>query len=83
MIGRLFRRVTLISAARLDWVMPDRIAYLAGLVLAAVVFWAIGSGVILTGALRFLDSTYRRVDAFLPPEMAAPTIRTRPAAPSR
>ena len=72
MIGRLFRRVTLISAARLDWVMPDRVAYLAGLILAAVVFWAIGSGVILTGALRFLDSTYRRVDAFLPPEMAAP-----------
>ena len=52
--------------------MPDRVAYLAGLILAAVVFWAIGSGVILTGALRFLDSTYRRVDAFLPPEMAAP-----------
>ncbi|MFO1121432.1 MAG: alpha/beta-hydrolase family protein [Hyphomicrobiales bacterium] len=72
LLGRLFRRLAVVSAARLGWVLPPRVAYLSGLVLAALVFWSIGSGVFLNGALRFLDGMYRRVDALIPPDLAAP-----------
>jgi uncharacterized membrane protein len=45
---------------------------LIAVVLASWVFWSIGNGVLLDALLRGLDSSYRRVDALIPPEEAQP-----------
>jgi uncharacterized membrane protein len=37
-----------------------------------VLFWSIGSGLLLRTALHGLDSSYRRIDALLPAELSAP-----------
>ncbi|WP_373503531.1 alpha/beta hydrolase [Aestuariivirga sp.] len=70
--SRLFRRATIIVAARMGRLVPQRIAYLGGFVTACLVFWMIGNGVLVNGAFRVLDGMYRRVDALIPPDFNAP-----------
>jgi uncharacterized membrane protein len=72
-IGRLFRRAALIAANRLAWLVPPRIALTGGFLMAAALFWSVGSGVLLERTLATMDGIYQRIDALIPPEMAAPT----------
>lgn len=57
--------------------LPPRASLFVAFLLASWAFWAIGNGVLLDGALRALDSSYRTIDSFVPPE------EDRPADPMR
>lgn len=70
--GRFFAALRDLVSAPLRRVLPPRVAILAGSLVAAWVFWAIGNGFLLDAMLRGLDSSYRRVDALIPPEEAQP-----------
>jgi uncharacterized membrane protein len=71
-IARFFNALAMLISARLAKIVPRRIALLGGFGLAAVLFWSIGSGLLLRAALHGLDSFYRRIDALLPAEFSAP-----------
>ncbi|MFZ1467921.1 MAG: alpha/beta-hydrolase family protein [Paracoccaceae bacterium] len=67
LLGRLFRRAAVIAANRLARLMPPRVAITLGTVIAAWLFWSIGNGVLLHGALKTMDAGYAAVDALIPP----------------
>jgi uncharacterized membrane protein len=69
---RLFNASAMLISARLAKLVPPRVALLVGFGIAAVLFWTIGSGLLLRTILHGLDSSYRRIDALLPPELSAP-----------
>lgn len=71
--GRVFAALRDFVSAPLRRVLPPRVAVLIAVVAASWVFWSIGNGVLLDALLRGLDSSYRRVDALIPPEEAQPT----------
>jgi uncharacterized membrane protein len=71
-IARFFNALAMFISARLAKIVPRRIALLGGFGIAAVLFWSIGSGLLLRTALHGLDSSYRRIDALLPAELSAP-----------
>lgn len=73
LIGRLVRRVATIAANFLVRVLPPRVALLGGAVVAGVLVWMLATGVLLEQGLRAMDGIYRRVDALIPPDAAAPT----------
>jgi len=73
LIGRFFAALRDLVSAPLRRVLPPRLAVLIAVALASWVFWSIGNGVLLDALLRGLDSSYRRVDALIPPEEAQPT----------
>ena len=71
-VARFFNALAMLISARLAKIVPRRIALLGGFGIAAVLFWSIGSGLLLRTALHGLDSSYRRIDALLPAELSAP-----------
>lgn len=71
-IGRLFRRAAVIVANRLAILLPPRVALALGIVATSALFWSVGSGVLMDGALRAMDGMYQRIDALIPPEAEAP-----------
>ena len=73
LIGRVFRRAAVISANRLAPLLPPRVAITLGAVVAAWLFWSIGNGLLLQGALRGMDKAYASVDALVPPGDLPPT----------
>jgi uncharacterized membrane protein len=73
MLSRLFHRSVIVIATRLAYVVPRRVALLGGFVATAVLSWFIGSGLLGEGALRALDSSYRKVDLYIPAEFTQPT----------
>ena len=72
LVGRFFAALRDFFGAPLRWVLPHRAAVLVASALAAWIFWAIGNGFLLDALLRGLDSSYRAVDALIPPEEAQP-----------
>lgn len=70
--GRFFAALRDLFSAPLRRVLPPRVAILVGSLAAAWIFWAIGNGFLLDAMLRGLDSSYRRIDALIPPEEAQP-----------
>ena len=67
LLGRLFRLAAVIAANRLARLVPPRVAITLGTAIAAWLFWAIGNGLLLQGALRTMDAGYAAVDALIPP----------------
>ena len=72
LLGRLFRRAAVIAANRLARLLPPRVAITLGTVIAAWLFWSIGNGVLLHGALKTMDAGYAAVDALIPPGATPP-----------
>jgi uncharacterized membrane protein len=72
-IGRLFRRAAVILANWAARFVPVRVAMVLGIAFASVLFWSIGSGVLMDRALSAMDNTYRRIDALIPADVAPPT----------
>ncbi len=72
LLGHLFGRLARYAAAILAPVVPPRVARIAGVLVAAALFWTIGNGLLLRMALQALDSSYRQVDHYIPPEAQAP-----------
>jgi len=70
--GRFFAALRDFVSAPLRRVLPPRVAVLIAVAAASWIFWSVGNGVLLDALLRGLDSSYRRVDALIPPEEAKP-----------
>ncbi len=73
LLGRLFLALFRIFASRAARILPRRISILIGLAAALLIFWSVGEGLLLRGALRLADSSFRQMDALLEDEIAAPS----------
>lgn len=73
LLGRLFLTLFRIVASRTGRILPRRVSILIGLAATMLVFWSVGEGVLLRGALRLADSSFRQMDALLEDEIAAPS----------
>ncbi|ATN32610.1 hypothetical protein ACO34A_02170 [Rhizobium sp. ACO-34A] len=73
LLGRLFLALFRIVASRAARILPRRISILIGLAAALLIFWSVGEGLLLRGALRLADSSFRQMDALLEDEIAAPS----------
>lgn len=62
-VGRLFRRLVLGLSKRLARWIPGPVAAIVGLVVTALLFWNIGSGVIVHQAFLAFDRVYAKLDA--------------------
>lgn len=71
-IGRAFRRTFRFISHQLKRIVPRRIAYLAGLVLAATLFWAVMEGLVMSALLRTADGSYQQLDALIPDDLDPP-----------
>lgn len=80
--GRFFGALRDGFNAPLRRLLPPRAALLAAFLLAAWSFWAIGNGVLLEGLLRGLDSSYRTIDSFIPPDEEPPADALRSGSPA-
>ncbi|MFC3127151.1 alpha/beta hydrolase [Pseudoroseomonas globiformis] len=78
LLARLFKVVARRAAWLIDHVAPRRVSVLAGIAVAAVVFWAIGNGIVLQAGIRALDSSYSRLDALIDDDLGVPedTLKT-------
>lgn len=72
-LGRTFAFVTYSLAQRIRRFIPRRIANVAGVLIAVLVFWSIADNLFLRTAFRILDSSFRARDALLEPDRAQPT----------
>lgn len=52
--------------------MPRRISYLGGMLVALVLFWLVVEGIVFTSLLRAVDRSYQQVDALTDPATAQP-----------
>lgn len=78
LLGRLFRWTFLFLSRQLERVIPRRVSLLVGLVAAFALFWAIVDGVLLSAALRKVDTVYRELDTRIAPDMPAPEDPQKP-----
>lgn len=62
-LGRVFRRLVLVLSTRLAHWIPGPVAVIIGLVATALLFWNIGSGVIVHQAFLAFDRVYATLDA--------------------
>ncbi|WP_426610051.1 alpha/beta hydrolase [Bradyrhizobium sp. McL0616] len=76
-LGRLFALIARFLAARTQRVIPRKIANVIGVLVAALLFWAIASNVLINTAFRALDSSFRELDALHEPERPPPTASER------
>jgi len=65
MLARLFRITFSFVAGRLARFVPRRIAIVAGLSIAAVLFGSVINGILLRYALHVADSSYQQLDALV------------------
>lgn len=72
-VARKFLRTTRFLAARLKRFVPRRIAYTVGAVLAAVLFWTVTDGLVLSTAMRMADGSYRQLDQLIPDDVVPPS----------
>ncbi|MCH8542321.1 MAG: alpha/beta-hydrolase family protein [Alcanivorax sp.] len=72
-VARLFRLVFGLIAKQLRRVIPPRIAHGVGLVLAFMLFWSVGNGVLFSMALRGADASYHNWHITVQPEQSPPS----------
>lgn len=72
-LGRLFRLVMRFAAARSARFLPRRVANVLGVALALLVSWLAVSGLLFDVGLRMADSSLRKVDALIEPDVARPS----------
>ncbi|MCX2782294.1 alpha/beta-hydrolase family protein [Microbulbifer thermotolerans] len=72
LIAKLFRRTYIFLTQKLERLIPRRVSILLGLVAAFALFWGIINDLLLSAALRTVDSIYQQLDAGMEPELAAP-----------
>jgi uncharacterized membrane protein len=73
LIGRLIRLTARRLSKRLERFLPGPQAAILAVLLTAGLFWMIGNGVLVAGALRMLDASYSRLDALLEEGSPQPT----------
>ncbi len=72
-LARLFRRVFHALSARLDPHVPERVARLVGLAVAAALFWGAIDGVLVRFALRVADRSFQELDALVEDDLPRPS----------
>lgn len=72
MLARLFRITFSFAAGRLARFVPRRIAIVAGVSIAAVLFGSVINGVLLRYALHVADSSYQQLDALVEDSIQQP-----------
>ncbi|QLF71299.1 alpha/beta-hydrolase family protein [Peteryoungia desertarenae] len=81
LVGRLFQVLFQMLAAHMAVVLPRRIALLGGLAAAILIFWSVGENLLLRGALRLADSSFKQLDNLLEDQIAAPSSPLRTGGP--
>lgn len=71
--ARLFKFVAMFLSAQIRRLIPRKIANLAGVLLATVLFWSVASNLLVRTAFRVLDSSFREFDALHEPGRPKPT----------
>jgi uncharacterized membrane protein len=81
-LSRLFKLTLRLVSGWLRRIMPIRVAYVAGTVIAAIVFWSAADGLLFRTALRLADSSFERLDSLIPPDSVEPSdpVKTGSAA---
>jgi uncharacterized membrane protein len=72
-LARLFELIFLFTSTRVNRFVPRRVSNVVGFAAAAVLFWAVFSGVIFRAGLHAADSSYREFDALVEPQSEQPT----------
>jgi uncharacterized membrane protein len=72
-LARLFRRVFHALSARLHPHVPERVARLLGLAVAAALFWGVIDGVLVRFALRVADRSFQELDALVEDDLSRPS----------
>lgn len=73
LLGRAFRGLAGKVSKKLGRRIPAPVATLAGLVITAWLFYSIGNGVVVRGAMGTLDASFSRLDALLEETSPQPT----------
>lgn len=81
-LGRLFREFAVEVSRRLQRNIPRRVANAVAVLLAASVFWTLGEGVVVSGALRLADSSYQALDGLGTDELERPQSPLRSGSPA-
>lgn len=81
-LGRLFQAARRFLARRLGHFLPRRVANVLGVTLAVALFWMVGNGVLVQGAIRALDASFQQIDAVIEVDAPPPREPTRPGSPS-
>ena len=81
-LGRLFREFAVEVSQRLQTKIPRRVANAVAILLAASVFWTLGEGVVVSGALQLADSSYQALDRLGTDELERPASPLRSGSPA-
>ncbi|MGV1759845.1 alpha/beta hydrolase [Rhizobium sp. A22-96] len=76
-IGRLFRLAYLVFSRWLSRVVPSRLSKVVGALLAVALFWSIGQGILLRGALDAADASFKQADALIDDDLPSPRDATK------
>lgn len=77
-LAKLFRRLLYFVAGKLEHLISRPISVLLGSLVALALFWTLFHDVLLTAALKKVDSAYQQLDARIEPDMPAPKDPMKP-----
>lgn len=80
-LGRIFRRAAILITNALLVILPARAAFLLGLLLTSILFWSIGSGILVRGVVDGLDASYAQFDRFIPADSVSPRDEAKSGGP--
>ena len=72
-LARLFGWLWMTLTQHVQRRLPTHVAGLIGLIVSVAIFWSLGNGVLVSSALRALDSSYAELDARLEEDRSRPT----------
>ncbi|WP_444922275.1 alpha/beta hydrolase [Microbulbifer sp. CnH-101-G] len=72
MIGKGFRKIVLAVSARLEEVIPERVAMLTGLLIALLIYWSVLSGVLLQAGLYTISIISEKLDLIIAENLPPP-----------
>jgi uncharacterized membrane protein len=81
LLAKLFAWVLRGVSARLGRRVPARVATIAAVAITAWLFYSIGTGVVLRGAMTLLDRSFSRMDALLEEDSPQPSDPLKSGAP--
>jgi uncharacterized membrane protein len=82
LVARLFLVLSGAISRRLQRSIPRRVAYAVGVAFAASLFWVVTKGVIVSGALRVADGSYRALDGLVEESLERPSSPLRSGSPA-
>jgi len=71
---RLLIRFGRFVSAKVQLVMPRRVANVLGVTITVVLVWTIANGLLIQSAFKVLDRSFREYDALIEPDRPQPTV---------